>query len=169
MTEHHFDLPGVEGGRTYLLEINPHYVFKGTQDTKNMIDGRWIDMSSGLFIDITAVRPDDEKRKKGYQGALTCKDRHRYDVSFTFSSSRLFIASPTDSCSQESEIFPLRESYFEGVPVKIPYAYTDLLVAEYGPSSLTRTNFEGYNFNDETKIWEQVKRRLKRFVEVLTR
>ncbi|GMF73741.1 unnamed protein product [Aspergillus oryzae] len=81
MTEHHFDIPGVEGGRTYLLEINPNYVFRSIEDKKNVIDARWIDTSSGLFIDITAVRPDDAKRKKGDTGALMCKDKHHFDVS----------------------------------------------------------------------------------------
>lgn len=122
MTEHHFDIPGVEGGRSYLLEINPHYVVKSIEDKLNVIDGRWIDMSSGLFIDITAVRKDDEKRAKGDPEALMCKDKHHYD---------------------ESQIFPLRESYFEDVPVKIPYAYTELLEEEYGPRSLTKTTFKG--------------------------
>jgi hypothetical protein len=81
MTEHHFDLPDVDGGRTYMLEINPNYVVKSTQDTLNKIDARWIDMSSGLFIDITAVRKDEEERKKGNPEALMCKDQHHYDVS----------------------------------------------------------------------------------------
>lgn len=122
MTEHHFDIPGVEGGRSYLLEINPYYVVKSIEDKLNVIDGRWIDMSSGLFIDITAVRKDDKGRAKGESEALMCKDKHHYD---------------------ESQIFPLRESYFEDVPVKIPYAYTELLEEEYGPRSLTKTIFKG--------------------------
>lgn len=80
MTEHTFDLPDVNGSRHYLLEINPNYVVRSTQDRLNVIDGRWIDKSSGLFIDITAVRRDDEKRKNGNPEALMCKDKHRYDV-----------------------------------------------------------------------------------------
>lgn len=81
MTDHHFDLPGVEGGRTYLLEINPQFVVRTSEDEDNVIDARWIDKSSGLFIDITAVRKDDEAREKGQPGALMCKDLHRFDVS----------------------------------------------------------------------------------------
>ncbi|EPS27882.1 hypothetical protein PDE_02826 [Penicillium oxalicum 114-2] len=135
MTKHHFDLPGVDGGRTYLLEINPYYVVRSTEDNLNVIDGRWIDTSSGLFIDITAVRKDDERRQQGDSEALMCKDRHRY---------------------QESQIFPLRDSYFEDVPVKVPYAYTWLLEEEYGSKSLTNKNFAGHQFNEETKIWDPV-------------
>ncbi|KAJ6005470.1 hypothetical protein N7451_003414 [Penicillium sp. IBT 35674x] len=142
-TDHHFEIPGVEGGRTYLLEINPNYVVKSTKDRLNVIDGRWIDKSSGLFIDITAVRPDDDKRKRGYPEALMCKDRHHYD---------------------ESDIFPLRDSYYEDVPVKIPYAYAALLAEEYGAASMTKTDFQGHHFSDESKIWEKYSRKMKRFL-----
>ncbi|KAI2725329.1 hypothetical protein CBS147333_6408 [Penicillium roqueforti] len=141
MTEHHFDLPNVDGGRTYMLEINPHYVVKSERDTLNKIDARWIDMSSGLFIDITAVRKDEAKRLNGHPEALMCKDKHHYE---------------------ESDIFPLRDSLFEGVPVKIPYAYTYLLEEEYGPKALTRTSFYGHIFNEQTKIWESAVRKFKR-------
>lgn len=46
----------------------------------NVIDARWIDTSSGMFIDITTVRKDDEARKRGRLSALICKDGHQYDV-----------------------------------------------------------------------------------------
>ncbi|KAJ5656811.1 hypothetical protein N7507_008761 [Penicillium longicatenatum] len=142
-TDHHFDIPGVEGGRTYLLEINPNYLVKSTKDRLNVIDGRWIDKTSGLFIDITAVRPDDEKRKRGYPEALMCKDRHHYD---------------------ESDIFPLRDSYYEDVAVKIPYAYAALLAEEYGATSMTKTDFQGHHFSDESKLWEKYTLKVKRFL-----
>lgn len=127
MTEYRFEFPGVKGSRSYLLDINPNYVVRSTKDQLNKIDGRWIDMSTGLFIDITAVRRDDQKRESGQEGALICKDKHTYE---------------------ESQIFPLRDSYFEGVPVKIPYAYIELLEDEYSPRSLTNTRFHGYVSSD---------------------
>ncbi|RAK81111.1 putative mannosylphosphorylation protein (Mnn4) [Aspergillus fijiensis CBS 313.89] len=138
MTEHHFEIPGVEGGRTYLLEINPNYVIRSTDDKLNVIDARWIDTSSGLFIDITAVRKDDDRRERGDPGALMCKDGHRFD---------------------ETEIFPLRNSYFEGVPVKIPFEYVRLLKKEYGSKSMTATTFQGHHFNDATEVWDKQRKR----------
>ena len=80
MTEHHFTLPRVRGGRTYLLEVNPNFVIRTSDDFLNVIDARWIDTSSGLFIDITSVRKDYEEQKKGRLGALICKDRRKYLV-----------------------------------------------------------------------------------------
>lgn len=65
-------------GRHYLLEVNPHYINREQTDVLNLIDARWIDTDSGMFIDITAVRynmthPEGE-------GMLSCKDGHEFRV-----------------------------------------------------------------------------------------
>ncbi|KAL8951757.1 MAG: hypothetical protein Q9222_002278 [Ikaeria aurantiellina] len=104
-------------GKNYMLEINPKYVDPSQEDTLNQIDARWIDMLSGVFIDITAVRP-----KRSHPGIMYCKDKHKY---------------------READLFPLRDSVFEERPVKIPYNYAELLQEEYGRISLTRTRFAG--------------------------
>lgn len=43
---------------------------------------------------------------------------------------------------QEQQIFPLRDSFFEGIHVKIPFEYTALLEAEYGKKAMIQTTFE---------------------------
>ena len=81
MTEYHFSIPEIEAGRNYLLEINPHYTIRGIEDKLNVIDGRWIDTDTGLFIDISTVRKNYTAIAQGIKGALMCKDRHHYLVS----------------------------------------------------------------------------------------
>jgi LicD family len=81
MTEYHFRLPAVSAGRNYLLEINPHYTNGQTDDKSNVIDARWIDTETGLFIDISTVRKNWTAIADGVEGALMCKDRHHYLVS----------------------------------------------------------------------------------------
>lgn len=44
---------------------------------------------------------------------------------------------------QDTYIFPLRETFFEGTPAKIPFAYKEVLEAEYKQKALTLTDFEG--------------------------
>jgi LicD family len=44
--------------------------------------------------------------------------------------------------SQEKELFPLRDSFFEGIHVKIPFDYAWLLEEEYGKKALTVQIFE---------------------------
>ncbi|MCJ1304277.1 hypothetical protein MMC08_007089 [Hypocenomyce scalaris] len=136
LTMHHYHLPHIHEGRDYMLEVNPSYVNGDPKDKLNMIDARWIDTETGLFIDITTIRVNETARAQGVEGALMCKDRHHY---------------------LEKDIFPLRESLFEDTPVKIPYDYAWLLEEEYHKESLTRTHFEKHSFNEKTLEWEPTK------------
>ena len=63
--------------RDYMLEINPKYTDGSFEDRLNVIDGRWIDVETGLFIDITAIRPLKQKGKRGW---VASKDKHEERV-----------------------------------------------------------------------------------------
>lgn len=115
--------------RSYLLEINPNYVNPSTADTLNAIDARWIDVSTGLFIDITTLHPDPSGPKAG---SMMCKDGHLY---------------------MHDDIFPLRNSDFEGSPVLIPYKYTKLLEEEYSTGALTNTEYANHVFDKARMEW----------------
>ena len=80
MSVHHHHLPHIPQGRDYLFEINPGFASEGPFDKLNMIDARWIDTETGLFIDITTVRPNNTARNLGIEGSLMCKDKHHYLV-----------------------------------------------------------------------------------------
>lgn len=58
-----------------MLEINPKYTNGSPEDWLNTIDARWIDTETGVFIDITTVRP-----KEGDKELLQVKDKHTYKV-----------------------------------------------------------------------------------------
>ncbi|OAA47114.1 mannosylphosphate transferase [Metarhizium rileyi] len=103
--------------RSYLLDINPYYNETGVGDGNNIIDARWIDTDSGMFVDITALRKRDDS------GKLSCKNHHYYT---------------------EDELWPLKESEFEGAKAWIPAKPTILLRDEYGPSSTENGKYKGY-------------------------
>ncbi|TKA81171.1 hypothetical protein B0A49_01884 [Cryomyces minteri] len=132
MTIHHYKLPGLPDGRDYMLEVNPHYKNGSIADHLNMIDARWVDTETGLFIDITTLRRNATAEAEGKKGSMMCKDDHHYYF---------------------DDVFPLRESVFENTPVKIPYAYSELLVEEYGEQALTDTSFENHVFNQDRMEW----------------
>ena len=75
MTIHTYRAKGTRRGKNYMLEINPGYTNGSPSDKLNVIDARWIDIETGVFIDITVVR-----HKKGYPGTMDCKDTHEYQV-----------------------------------------------------------------------------------------
>jgi phosphorylcholine metabolism protein LicD len=109
--------------RKYFLDVNPHYRERTRGDGENIIDARWIDMRNGLFIDITGI---SETRPADNPGVWTCKNEHEYNA---------------------TDIWPLRESSFEGVKVMVPYAYDRILTQEYEAKALTLLEYEGYVFS----------------------
>ncbi|KAL1882196.1 mannosyltransferase [Diaporthe australafricana] len=130
MSVFHYRTPRIPEGRDYMLEVNPNYVNREQTDKLNVIDARWIDTTSGLFIDITTVRynlthPEGE-------GMLSCKDGHEFRDTF---------------------LYPLRTTTFEGSPAKIPFMYKQMLESEYSPRSLVNTEFEDHKFSDEKMEW----------------
>jgi hypothetical protein len=104
--------------REYLLDVNPDYTERDRGEGWNIIDARWIDIRNGLYIDITGL---SETQPAIDPGIWICKNFHRYRI---------------------RDLYPMRESLFEGVPALIPYAYERLLVDEYESKSLVLTEFE---------------------------
>ena len=132
MTVYRFEFPNEGDTREYLLEINPNWVNPSTADSDNKIDGRWLDMSTGLYVDITTLRRDLQAEASGTKGVLVCKDKHRYS---------------------NEDIFPLRDTMFENVPAKVPFAYSDVLTQEYGALSLQNTIYMGHRFDTSLQEW----------------
>jgi hypothetical protein len=79
MTVFHYKTPRIPEGRDYMLEVNPHYTNREQSDKLNVIDARWVDTTSGLFIDITTARYN--YTHPAGEGMLVCKDGHEYRVS----------------------------------------------------------------------------------------
>ena len=88
-------------------------------DGFNIIDARWIDTSNGLYIDITGL---SELEPKTEPGVVSCKNYHSYRL---------------------KDLYPLRETMYEGVPARVPYSYTEILMDEYQTKALVITQFEG--------------------------
>ncbi|KAI9671156.1 MAG: hypothetical protein M1817_003663 [Caeruleum heppii] len=115
--------------RHYLLDVNPYARERVRGDGMNVIDARWIDVRNGLFIDITGL---SETEPEEHPGVWICKNLHRYDV---------------------RDLYPLRQSIFEGVPVGIPYAYDRILSEEYETKALVVTEYEGHHWSSQSKEW----------------
>lgn len=64
--------------RNYLLEINPNYKNREQTDIDNLIDARWIDTETGLYIDITAARYN--LTHPHGEGMMSCKGGHEFRV-----------------------------------------------------------------------------------------
>ncbi|OAL01848.1 hypothetical protein IQ06DRAFT_128878 [Phaeosphaeriaceae sp. SRC1lsM3a] len=106
--------------RTYLLDVSPWIWERVNGDGFNVIDARWIDTWNGLYIDITGLSETDPDSRPG---VWSCKNNHEYET---------------------EELYPMRDTMFEGVQAKAPFEYEKILKDEYQPSALTRTEYNGY-------------------------
>jgi hypothetical protein len=86
----------------------------------NVIDARWIDVRNGLFIDITGL---SETRPDTAPGVWWCKNYHQYKV---------------------EDLYPMRETMFEGVVATVPYEYEKMIGEEYRWPALVNREFNGY-------------------------
>lgn len=78
MTTYYFKYESIPKGKTFLLEVNPYFRHRESDDWDNLIDARWIDMETGLFIDITAARYRLD-HKEG-EGVMYDKYDHEFRV-----------------------------------------------------------------------------------------
>lgn len=117
---------GTEINREYLLDINPNSVERERGLGLNVIDARWIDIRNGLFIDITGL---SETQPEVQPGIWVCKNYHRYNT---------------------RDLYPLRETVFEGVPALVPYSFDRILTHEYSGQALTKTFHAEYAIHFET-------------------
>ncbi|KAK6503005.1 hypothetical protein TWF481_008041 [Arthrobotrys musiformis] len=120
--------------RDYLLDINPYWTSRVRGTSANLIDGRWIDKSTGLFIDITGL---SETMGVTRPGVISCKNLHRYKI---------------------EEIYPLREVKFEGFKAYIPNSYEKALIKEYRSRAFTATEFSGHDWQPALGEWIEKKR-----------
>eukprot|EP00667_Euglena_gracilis_P005667 EG_transcript_5705 len=88
----------------YYFEINPNSAQRAP-DQRNLIDARFIDKQSGMFIDVVAVAYDIKA------GALQCKRGERFN--------------PKD-------IFPIRKTTFMGTTAWVPSNVGQFLLTKYG-------------------------------------
>lgn len=105
--------------REYLLDIGAYIDERDRGDGMNVIDARWIDITNGLFIDITGL---SETHPDTSPGVWSCKNYHRYHT---------------------SDLYPMRETVFEGVPAKVPYSYDKILLEEYHEKAFVVTEYQG--------------------------
>ncbi|KAK9461594.1 LicD family-domain-containing protein [Lipomyces oligophaga] len=115
--------------RKYYIDINPYFIYRTKGNGLNVIDGRFVEQETGIYIDLTALAEVDPV---GHPNIISCKNNHKYLI---------------------DDIIPLRQATFMGRSVLIPYEYEKVLMKEYSRRALTNGRFEGYAFSVELQKW----------------
>lgn len=163
---------GLQSAMTgYFIDINPTYYSRTKGDGNNVIDGRLIDISTGMYLDITAlawtenylkeVMIDDKIKKlidKDYKTnhifALEGGDKYE-DVLFQqlkeLQNDRKLVHCKNNMVYKIDELEDMIPSYFEGSRAHFPSKFQDILLRFY-PKSYKRTFFQ-HNFKNYLRLW----------------
>lgn len=114
-----------EGANAFYIDVSPGFVQRQGSRDHNRIDARFIDISKGTYIDITALAYVERETR------VECKSYHTYEV---------------------EDISPLRPSLFEGYPVMVPHLTEKILHEEY--PNFDRPRFDYWVYNEKTRLWE---------------
>lgn len=127
------------GNGRYWLEVAPTYIRQG--NGRSFIDARFVDIQSGLYIDISAlshteVPPPTDKNGKLVDNLSTmsvhCKNWNWHSL---------------------DELLPIRHTYFEGASVYIPKKVKEPLKHKYGAKALTNYHFHNHNYQSDISLW----------------
>lgn len=130
------------GNAKYLLEIAPTYIRQG--NGKNFIDARFIDINSGLYIDISALSHSGSTPPNDLFDGLTKKEEHK----------SLLVHCKNWNWHTLDEILPIRHTYFEGGDAYIPNNVSRILSRKYGKESFTtKIHAFNHNYQKDINLW----------------
>lgn len=134
-----------EGYGKFLIDIGSYIHNRDISTTGNHIDGRFIDVDSGIYIDITGLSKSSAKLPDAYRKAGTIeKDENDADAEVYNDRRKHFYTIDM--------IQPLRYSMMDGVPLFVPNKIEQSLKFEYS-SGLDKYEYDGWIFVPMLQLW----------------
>ncbi|KAH3688086.1 hypothetical protein WICPIJ_000928 [Wickerhamomyces pijperi] len=159
----------------YLIDVNPFF-YKRERNPDNKIDARFIDLRTGLYIDITVLTNEinDLETLSGLDSGRSVELYKLFDSQFEqiqtqtqpqYQSDILHRINSTAerqsllSCKDyhfytAEELSPLIPTVFEGEILYVPNNIESLLLREYGRKSLYLMDFNRFEFDKMENIWK---------------
>lgn len=122
------------GSNLFWLHTDPYYL---RENINQFIDARYIDIITGLYIDISAVWYDDTKPPQNIklkEGEVAIRCKHKNWFSF-------------------SDIFPIKRTIFEGAQAYMVRDVEDCILKSYGKRPITVMNFQHHNWQADIGLW----------------
>lgn len=158
---------------SYLIDVNPWFASR-ERNSDNKIDARFIDIDTGLYIDITTLTSelsrmdiidsfDEEERAEFYKIFNPYHDDvvtelESYESEIQQKANKLMLQGSLISCKDYhfydvEELTPLIPTIFEGAVVYVPNNIEQLLLREYKRRSLYLHRFKGFTYDKFTRTW----------------
>lgn len=143
------------GNARYWLEISPSYIRQG--NGKNHIDARFIDIHSGLYIDITGLSTEEMIPEPATTTATTTKGEvnqsNEDENDVAASSSSIAVHCKNWNWHKLNELLPLKQAFFEGSSVYIPNNVSTILLNKYGDDALSDYKFHNHIYYPDISMW----------------
>lgn len=140
-----------EGYSKYFIDVGSSITHRTKGNGKNNIDARFIDVDSGLYIDITGMALSNTPMPPRYSKSVSKRQKLTLQPSAQNELAQLYNCRNKHFVSF-SEISPLRITMVEGEVALIPNNYETCLKNEYSRGLSTET-FNGYVYIQPLRIW----------------
>lgn len=140
-----------DGFGRYFVDCGTFITTRTYANGNNNIDARFIDVDTGLYIDITGLTVTDANPPHRYHEQteeLWFEDSQK-DINDQL---QLYNCRNTHFASH-SELSPLKKTYFEGEIAYIPNQYKTLLLTEYDPKAFYAHHYGGAFFVPRLRLW----------------
>lgn len=171
------DDPRIAGAHLYYIDVSPHIGNRSLHSTNNVIDARFIDIHTGMYVDITALSIADAQEVTSSTKSAV-KLHAVFDPEYAVATKS---AAPSSSLVDEylrrlkdaelrsckegqllscksghfyhvDELVPLFQTHFEGAKAFVPHEFEKVLVREY-PKGLRLRHFNDWVFRPFLLLW----------------
>ncbi|CAN6615323.1 hypothetical protein TRVA0_006S01222 [Trichomonascus vanleenenianus] len=98
-----------EGNGRYFIDVGPWYVERLRGNGNNLIDARFVDTRSGIYLDITGLASATEEFKE--KKIAHDKNNNKYSL---------------------ERMSPARRTFYEGAPIYVPNEHEAILTSKFG-------------------------------------
>ncbi|RCK67518.1 hypothetical protein Cantr_03343 [Candida viswanathii] len=142
----------------FFLDVSNIISHRTRGNGNNNIDARFVDVETGLYIDITGLALSETKAPVRYNSLLhgSGLERSSMDATITQQLRNNYLQAyncRNNHFSRLSELSPLRLSLAEGEFAYVPSEFETMLKIEYGEKSMANVDFRGYVYLPKLRLW----------------
>lgn len=140
-----------EGYGRYLVDCGSFITLREKGNSNNNIDARFIDIDTGLYIDITGLALSNTKTPDRYKELYPSVWKDTTDYVELNSEIKAYNCR-NNHFSTLKELSPLVKTFVEGEVSYVPRSYSDILTVEYA-KGLKNKKFAGHIYVPQLRIW----------------